>query len=518
VSPARSGRQGTLAIGLLIVAWFAATAWARPLLLPDEGRYVGVAWEMLRSGDWLTPTLNGLPFFHKPPLMYWLTAASMAVFGMNEWAARAAPIVGASVGSLALYLLTRRWSGAGTARAALVALLAQPLFAVGGQFANLDMLVAGCITATIALAAHAVLAGTGDRPDRRALAAAYAMAGLGILAKGLIGVVLPALVLTTWLIAVRRWRALLRLIWWPGLLLAVAVAAPWFVAMQLRFAGFFDYFFVVQHFQRFTAAGGFNNALPLWFYPAVLLAAALPWWRWLWQALRPGAPRPASTLRPLMWSWLAAITVFFSLPASKLVGYILPAVPPLAWLLADGLESLRAGSGQPGRGWWAAAFVGVAASLAVVVGLTLRPPASAKPLGLELARRQAAGEPVLMLGRYDYDLPFYARLRQPVQVVDDWDTGDAQQRDNWRKELADAGRFDPARAGRTLLTAEALPATLCAAPVSWIVAKPDQAHRWPWLAQADQVERGHDAALWRLDSRLPTLAGPLNCAGKPNAG
>ena len=76
---------------LLLAAWLLATAWIRPLALPDEGRYVGVAWDMLGSGDWLVPRLDSLPYFHKPPLFYWITACSLAVFGPSEWAARAAP-------------------------------------------------------------------------------------------------------------------------------------------------------------------------------------------------------------------------------------------------------------------------------------------------------------------------------------------------------------------------------------------------------------------------------------------
>ena len=79
-------------VAAVVLAWLAASAWLRPLHLPDEGRYVGVAWEMLRSGDWLTPTLDGLPYFHKPPLFYWITAGSMAWFGLDEAAARAAPL------------------------------------------------------------------------------------------------------------------------------------------------------------------------------------------------------------------------------------------------------------------------------------------------------------------------------------------------------------------------------------------------------------------------------------------
>ena len=86
--PARAWRSDALLVAAALFACFAATAWMRPLMLPDEGRYVGVAWEMLRSGDWLTPTLNGLPFFHKPPLFYWLDIAAMHVFGQNEVAGR----------------------------------------------------------------------------------------------------------------------------------------------------------------------------------------------------------------------------------------------------------------------------------------------------------------------------------------------------------------------------------------------------------------------------------------------
>ena len=78
------------ALGAAVFAWLAATAWLRPLSLPDEGRYVGVAFEMLWSGNWLVPTLDTLPYFHKPPLFYWTTAASLAAFGSNEWAARLA--------------------------------------------------------------------------------------------------------------------------------------------------------------------------------------------------------------------------------------------------------------------------------------------------------------------------------------------------------------------------------------------------------------------------------------------
>src|SRR5215510_2796555 len=98
----------TAVLSLAVFLWLAAVAWLRPLSLPDEGRYVGVALEMLWSGDWLVPTLDTLPYFHKPPLFYWLTAASLATFGVNEWAARLPSLLAATGSAFAVYLFVRR--------------------------------------------------------------------------------------------------------------------------------------------------------------------------------------------------------------------------------------------------------------------------------------------------------------------------------------------------------------------------------------------------------------------------
>ena len=152
------------------------------------------------------------------------------------------------------------------------------------------------------------------------------MAALGVLAKGLIGVVLPLGIVVVWLVLARRRRHIRRLISWPGALVFIAIATPWFIAMQQRFDGFAHYFFVYQHFQRY-ALGGFNNAQPLWFFAVALALCTLPWFPGLWAARRNAAgpgDGPARLLRLLMWVWLIGVVVFFSLPRSKLVGYVLP--------------------------------------------------------------------------------------------------------------------------------------------------------------------------------------------------
>lgn len=509
---------GTVRIALLALLWLGLLAWVRPLMLPDEGRYVGVAWGMLRSGDWLTPTLDGLPYFHKPPLFYWITATAMQVFGVWEWPARLASILGAWAGALAVFALLRRWWGERDARLALWVLLLQPTFYLGAQFANLDMLVAGAITVTIALLAQAALALERGLPYRGALLGAYVAAALAVLAKGLIGMVLPGLVVTAWLLSGGRWRTWLRLLSLPGLALFALVAAPWFIAMQQRFPEFLHYFFVVQHFQRF-AETGFNNVQPFWFYPAVLLLITLPWLPWLtplWARGQAVDPVRAD-LRRLMWLWMVLVTAFFSLPASKLVGYILPAIPPLAVLLADGMTLHRQRHGRIGYGGWISAGVSVAFCVLVIGLLAARTPHSSKALGLALRAERQPGEPVFLLGEYYFDLPVYARLEQPEVYVLDWDDPEIRRRDTWRKELADAGDFDPELARRLLLRPSQLAPALCRARVAWLVGPLGAPQAFPVLGQARQRAANGEAALWRLTPDAPAVRTALGCSGTPTA-
>jgi 4-amino-4-deoxy-L-arabinose transferase-like glycosyltransferase len=497
---------------LAVAAWLLATAWIRPLAIPDEGRYVGVAWSMLASGDWLVPRLDGLPYFHKPPLFYWITAGALGLCGPSEWTARAAPLLGAFTGAAALYLFARRWRGEATARWALLALVTQPLFFLGGQFANLDMLVAGCIAASVLGFAHAALEDEAGRRSRGGLAVGYLFAALGVLAKGLIGLVLPGLILVAWLLLRRRWRAPLRLLWLPGVLLFLAVAAPWFVAMQLRFEGFAHYFFVVQHFSRY-AQSGFNNQQPPWFFLVVLPLLALPWSAWLPRALRLPEASEARAIAQLAWVWLAVVLLFFSLPRSKLIGYILPAAMPLALLAAEATARWQAGP-RVQRWWRASAGVAVLACGAGMALGTVLQHHSTRDLGRALQPLAAAGERLVFLHAYYFDLPFYARWRGPVEVVEDWGDPALTARDNWRKELADAGGFNPKEARALLRLPTEVPRANCGAAPLWVVGRRDLAARYPLLHDAQVVAGQRDLALWRVPPH--GLNGPA-CGGTPSA-
>ena len=502
---------------LLAMAWLALTLGVRPLTLPDEGRYVSVAWEMVTSGDWLCPTLNGLPFFHKPPLFYWITAASLRAFGLHEWAARLVSWLGAGVAAYTLFGFALRQGGRVVARWTLLILVTLPIIFGSAQFANLDMLVAGFISATIVLAAEAALEAQAGRPYRKWLAGSYLCAALGVLSKGLIGAALPGLAILAWLAWNRRLGQLRTLLWLPGLALFALVAVPWFAAMQARYPGFFHYFFVYQQFQRY-AAGGYNNPQPVWFYVPVVVVGMLPWSVWLIAGLRERAVTAdhARAVRSLMWLWPAAIAAFFSIPASKLLGYILPAVPPLAYLTADALHRRLGGADAlPRRLQWSAA-IAAAICLGLVVTYNVAIKKSDKALSRAVASARRPGEPLIFLNDQFFDVPFYLGLREPVTIVAGWDRPDIGKKDDWRKALLDAAEFDPATARKVLLTPAQLPGMLCGHPVSWIMAKSRAAESSAYLHGAAPLATQEETSVWRVSAQ--DLAARGLCPQTPSDG
>jgi len=490
----------TWVLGALAL-WLLLTIWARPLALPDEGRYASVGWEMLQ-GDGLVPTLHGLPFFHKPPLTHWIGMAAMSLGGPEPWLLRLAPALGAWLMGAALWLALRRWRDARSAGIALLVLATNPFYFIGAQFINHDMLVAGMVTLAVLcwvrafeVPRHACL---------RWLVAGWAACGLGLLAKGLIGVVLPLLVVGPWLLAQRRWRDALSLAHPAGVLIGAAVALPWVLTMQQRYPGFFDYFFVEQHFRRYSSTS-FNNPQPFWFFWAVLPALTLPWSLWLPAALRrlraprTEQPAPASTPVPTpaltgLWLWwVVAIVMFFSLPTSKLVGYVLPTLPAWSALLACGAA--------PGRRWPLTAVAGALLCLGAVAALTWQERKSNRDLALTLKRQVQPADIVVFVDNSFYDVPVYAALTRPTLVATAWDDAALLGVDSWRKELADAARFAPAL-GRELLWPLARIGELpCRGAVSWYLVGAGRSELLRDVPGATLVQRGARGELWRAPAR-----------------
>jgi 4-amino-4-deoxy-L-arabinose transferase-like glycosyltransferase len=477
-------------VWLCAVAWFAATAWLRPLAMPDEGRYLSVAWEMLSSGNWLVPTLDGMPFFHKPPLFYWLADIAMQLGGATAFAGRMPSILAAGTLAWAMHSFDRHWCGARHARMLLIVLATTPYVYFAAQYANMDMLVAACISITLLCAAHAAIRLMEGREPGIALYAAYAVAALGVLAKGLIGCVLPAAIVIVWLLSARRASLLRHLVSPIGIAIFVAIALPWPLAMQARFPDFFHYFIIEQHFNRF-AGTGFNNAQAWWFYVPVLLVMTMPWSLgivnvWKQFAMREQGTRGA--LRLLMLCWAVVVVLFFSLPQSKLLGYALPAVPPIVWLLADGLAAASPATFLR-RHAHTVAGASCILLLTVVVAYGARAPHSSHALAGALVSQRAADEPVVFVDTYPYDLEFDAQLKAPIAVVQAWRDPSIAQRDSWHRELLDEARFAPDQAATRL--AETVPVG-----AGWIVSP--STTRLPASVDAVAVARTNELTLWKV--------------------
>ena len=316
-----------------------------------------------------------------------------------------------------------------------------------GQYINHDMLVATWIGLAIWCFAFSFMAG--DRPHAWLARLGFLACALGMLSKGLIGVALPGLVIFVWLIWTRQFRKMLALPWISGLALFAAVALPWFVLAQRSFPNFFNYMFIGQQFNRYTASS-YNNPQPWWFYLLALVLLLFPWVFFaLAQARRVTADTLAVRLMDsawwrLCWSWVLAILVFFSIPNSKLVGYILPVLPPLALLAAlgwDRIMGLRASAGR----WFAGLCVlniGIALTLMLVVGRVTQS-TRAQDVAQVLACAAAPEDTIYVVGGYPYDLPFYIQNRKPLVVLGDWPQWRRTAGDGWERELFEGADFDP---------------------------------------------------------------------------
>jgi len=500
----RGASAPLLPLAVAVLAWLGFSIGLHPLMLPDEGRYVGVAWEMARSGDWIVPTEDGLPFFHKPPLFYWLAALSIKTWGSTLAAARLTSVCAAWLAVICLHVVLRRRVGTPLANATVLVLVTMPLFFGAAQYANLDILVAACIALTVLFGADAAIATRRHEPAQRSILLAWACAALGVLAKGLIGLVLPGLVLSIWLVATGQSRTILRLLWWPAPALFAAISVPWFVAVQSRYPDFASYFFIHHHLARF-AGSGFNNVQPWWFFPLALPLLTMPWSLWLVHA-RAGivdADPERRALRALMWTWLAVVVLFFSIPQSKPVGYILPALFPLAFLVAEPVLAAWRKSG-PHRLVAASALLATSVCIAGVVWLATRYDRDHASIAATLRELRAPDDAVVFVGDYFFDVPFLAHLREPVPVVADWRPERVAEHDNWRRELAEAANFAPDKAA-TLLS-DSLRSRPCGGRPIWVLVSVADEAPLLTLPGATRIAQSRQVVLWKVAGETCRMA------------
>jgi 4-amino-4-deoxy-L-arabinose transferase-like glycosyltransferase len=335
--------------------WFGLLA-KRPLYDPDEGRYAEIPREMLASGDWVIPHLDSLVYLEKPPLQYWLTAATYKVIGESEFAARLwTGIAGYASLGFVFFVGSRLW-GRRAGLKALLLMSGSMLFVLMGHQLTLDMVLSTWLLASLVcfLLAESEAASPCPSPYRHArwMLACWASMALAVLTKGLIGVLIPGCTLFFYAVWQRDAGVLRRLHWRWGVPLFAVIAVPWFIMAARANGAFLQYFFIREHLQRFLTPIE-RRSEPWWFFFPVLGVGILPW---LPQALRaatlpfgPRTHRPFDPVR-LLWIWSVFVLAFFSSSNSKLIPYVLPAVPALALLCASpaathGRRELAIGAG-----------------------------------------------------------------------------------------------------------------------------------------------------------------------------
>ncbi len=321
----------------IIAAFYLLGLGRLPLLGPDEPRYAQVAREMFLSGDLITPMLGGHTWFEKPPLLYWLIVAAFKVFGVSEWSARVGPAICGLLTIAAVWLVAREINMGFGFWGAVVTATCLGLI-VFSRAVSFDVV----ITMTTSWALACFLLHEIRRENKSFLILFYCFVGLSLLAKGLVGIVIPFGVVGLYYLLRRTWPE--RSVWFSlfwGVPLALAVSAIWYGPVIARHGWtFIDEFFVQHHFARYVS-NKYHHPQPLYFYPVIILMLTLPWTtyfvealvkvrRWTWRT-----SDSVSIVRVFAIAWLLFPIVFFSFSASKLPGYVLPSLPAAALLIGD---------------------------------------------------------------------------------------------------------------------------------------------------------------------------------------
>ncbi len=424
------------------------------LMGADEPRYAQVAREMLARHDWITPMLGGKPWLEKPPLYYWQTMLAYSVFGVSDWAARLSSALDATLMVVAVYLFLRRFRRGFQLDGALIAASASGVIGFA-RAASTDMPLAA--TFTIAMLAWYAWY---ESARRRYLALSYIFLGLAMLAKGPVAPFLAAAIVVIFSLAKGDRRLMARTCWIPGVALFALTALPWYVAVQLRNPQFFRVFILEHNLGRF-GRDLYHHTQPFWYYVPVALLGLVPWTMFVtaaavesiraWWTKKRQLFQSEDALPAFLLIWLIFPVAFFSFSASKLPGYILPALPAGTLLLAEYVRRHVIDEDRPSAllivlhsmvatlpivaalmmqyivfqhrlpwGRAAAISAGFAVVLAIGITLTLR-----RPLGLRLLRFVTlvpvvlAVAAVLRLGAPALDATLSARpLAQEINRVD----------------------------------------------------------------------------------------------------
>ncbi|MEP6635967.1 MAG: glycosyltransferase family 39 protein [Acidobacteriota bacterium] len=352
MQPSTLAKRAWLLLFLAVIAFYLYGLGHLPFVGPDEPRYAEVAREMYLRSDFITPTLGGHLWFEKPALLYWMIMAGFGLFGVSEWAARLGPAICGLLTVASVFWIGRNvCSRSETFLSGLGVYSALVAASMGGMIAfsratSFDIVVTMTTTMALACFLRAELETDGNR-RRWLLAGFYAFVGASLLAKGLVGIVIPFGVVLVYYVFRRRWPesdTMLSLLW--GGPIALAVAAIWYAPVISRNGWLFiDQFFIQHHFARYVS-NKYRHPQPVYYYLIVIILLTLPWTAFLFDALlalKKGwwqSERPEDKFRVFTLAWLLLPILFFSFSGSKLPGYILPALPAAALLSGERLQAL----------------------------------------------------------------------------------------------------------------------------------------------------------------------------------
>ncbi|MEO0795312.1 MAG: glycosyltransferase family 39 protein [Verrucomicrobiota bacterium] len=365
----RTIRRDLVALMLFFGVLFFGTTWFRPLANPDEGRYSEIPREMLASGDWVQPRLNGVLYFYKPPLPYWLHALAIGAGGTSLGVLRFWPAAISLFGLLGTYLAARHIYGrlAGLFSSAI---LGTCLLYFGlSQIITLDPFVS--VFMCLALFCYIIGLFTEVGRSRRLLFGGfYLLISLAVMSKGFMAIAIPGAIIFLWFVVMNQWRRLRDLYLGMGVLIFAVVAGPWHLAAWMQNPHWFDFYIIHEHWERYLSDVS-DRSQPFWYYLVLLPIGFLPWTVFLPQVLVANFRRWSSRKEhPVAWFlliWSAFVVFFFSLSESKLPTYILPVMAPLAVLTGAFLAEVVDGGG------WKRLRRGIAAlaGLLILLGLIL---------------------------------------------------------------------------------------------------------------------------------------------------
>jgi 4-amino-4-deoxy-L-arabinose transferase-like glycosyltransferase len=336
----RTWIQDFLLITLIIGFMYSVFINVRPLAPPDEGRYAEIPREMVATGDYTTPHLNGVKYFEKPVLFYWLQSLTIKAFGLHEWSLRLMTSLLGLCGCLLTYYASRTLFNRETGILAALILGSCILYASLANFITLDMAVSFFLSGSLL----SFLLGNHYPPGRQRnfyMWSMYSFAAFATLTKGLIGLLFPSLIIFAWLCLTKRWRSVSSYCLLSGTILFLVITLPWHIMIQLKNPEFFHFYFFEQHVLRYLTDYA-DRAKPKWFFPVTLMAGFFPWTGFMlsafkkqWQLLKKSE---GNSTEIFLLLWAAIIFVFYWFSKSQLLPYILPIFTPLAILTAHHIQ------------------------------------------------------------------------------------------------------------------------------------------------------------------------------------